>query len=94
MKYLNRVLLAISILINTLLGGSTNQAFSARNWYWKKKGYWNLVWLIDRIFFLEADHCQESYIKWCIINNAMHHYDSIGERHFLSKDNTSHDKKL
>lgn len=88
--YLNRILLAFSILINTLLGGSTNQSFSARNWHWKKNGYWNLVWLIDKIFFYEMNHCQESYIKWVIINNAIYHYDKIGERRFILKGNICH----
>lgn len=93
-KYLSRVFLALSILLNTLLGGSTNQAFSARNWHWKKKGYWNLVWIIDKIFFWQDSHCQESYIKWSIINNAIYHYDVIGERRFILKGNICYDKKL
>lgn len=84
MTYLSRVLLAISILINTLLGGSTNQSFSARNWHWKKQGYPNLVWLIDKIFFWEVDHCFESYIKWYIINKSINHYQSIGATRFLN----------
>ena len=61
---------------------------------WKKAGYPNLVWLIDRMFFMEEDHCQESYIKWIIINNAIHHYDLIGERRFILKGNISYDKKI
>jgi hypothetical protein len=91
-KYLSRVLLAVSIFINTVLGGSTNQSFSARNWHWKKLGYWNIVWIIDIIFFLEKDHCQESYIKWCIINNAIQHYDEIGEKRFILKGNISYSR--
>lgn len=89
-KYLSRTFLCLSILLNTLLGGSTNQTFSARNWHWKKKGYWNLVWVINKIFFWQSDHCQESYIKWSIINNAIYHYDLIGERRFMHIDNISY----
>jgi hypothetical protein len=78
MKYVNRVLLATSILINTLCGGSTNQTFSARNWARHKQGKMNLVWIIDRIFWFEPDHCQEAWIKWTIINNAIQHYHGVG----------------
>jgi len=93
-RYLNRVLLAFSILFNTILGGSTNQSFSARNWQRRKRSQMNLVWLINRIFFWEYDHCRESYIKWVIINNAIYHYDLIGQRRFILKGNISYDKKL
>jgi len=76
MKYLNRVLLAFSILVNTLLGGDTNQSFSARNWGWKRSNRFHIVWLIDKIFWWEPDHCQESWIKWTIINRAIVNYTS------------------
>lgn len=78
-KYFNRVLLSFSILLNTILGGSTNQSFSARNWELKKAKKLNLVWLIDFIFFWQPNHCQDSYVKWQIINYAIDHYDSIGK---------------
>lgn len=74
MKYLSRVLLAFSILINTILGGDTNQSFSARNWSWKKAQRFNMVWLIDKIFWWEQNHCQEAWIKWTIINTAIVNY--------------------
>ena len=44
-RYLRRILIAISILTNVVLGGSLNQTLSARNWEWKRKGKPNLVWL-------------------------------------------------
>jgi hypothetical protein len=75
-KYLSKVLLAISILINTLLGGHTNQSFSARNWERKKQNKTNLVWLIDFIFFWEKDHCRESWAKWFVINAAIDYYET------------------
>ena len=74
-KYLNRIVIAFSILINCLLGGRNNQTFSARNWQRKRDGKLNLVWLIDMIFFLQQDHCQDSWIKWTIINNAIKRYN-------------------
>lgn len=74
-KYLNRIVIAFSILINCLLGGRNNQTFSARNWQRKRDGKLNLVWLIDMIFFTQQDHCQDSWIKWTIINNAIKRYN-------------------
>jgi len=79
-RYFNRVLLSFSILINTLLGGETNQSFSARNWGWKRTGRPNIVWLIDLLFFFEPNHCAESWIKWLIINKAIVSYNNIGEQ--------------
>jgi hypothetical protein len=48
-KYLSRIGIALSVLFNVILGGYSNQTFSARNWSWKRKGKWNLVWLIDGV---------------------------------------------
>lgn len=76
-KYLNRVTISFSILINTLLGGRTNQTFSARNWARKRHNKMNLVWLIDRIFFWDKDHCSEAWIKWTIINSAITRYNIV-----------------
>jgi hypothetical protein len=76
-KYINRIVIAFSILINALLGGKNNQTFSARNWQLKRNNKPNLVWLIDRVFFWEKDHCQESWIKWTIINSAITRYNDV-----------------
>jgi hypothetical protein len=46
-RYLSRVLTALSVLTNVLLGGSNNQTFSARNWQWKRNNMPHLVWFID-----------------------------------------------
>ena len=48
--YLTRVGLAISVLINVLLGGRSNQTFSARNWERKRQGKWHMVPVIDCLF--------------------------------------------
>ena len=53
-KYFLRVGIAISVLLNVILGGYSNQTFSARNYDWKKRGRPNLVFLIDGIFNLVA----------------------------------------
>lgn len=67
-KYLERLGIALSVLLNVLLGGRSNQTFSARNWGWKAAGYPNLVWLID--FFAswyEPNHCKRSWDYWALI---------------------------
>ena len=60
--YLLRILTALSVLLNVILGGCLNQTFSARNWERKRKGKTNLVWLIDAI--LGKDHCVMSWTYW------------------------------
>lgn len=57
--YLKRIGLKISRLLNTLLGGDSNQTFSARNYNWYVYDYYNLVWLIDYIF--GKGHCMRSW---------------------------------
>lgn len=74
-KYINRVVIAFSILLNTLMGGRNNQTFSARNYQRKRDRKLNLVWIIDRIFFWDNDHCFNSWIKWAIINSAIQKYN-------------------
>ena len=60
--YLNRVVTALSVLLNVLLGGGNNQTFSARNYEWKRLGKYNIVWLIDLL--LGKDHCLECWAYW------------------------------
>lgn len=74
-KYLNRVGTSASILLNAIIGGKSNQTFSARQYERSRQGKPNLIWIIDRIFFLEKNHCMESWIKWEIISRAIKHYD-------------------
>lgn len=52
--YLMRVGIALSVLLNVLLGGQSNQTFSARNWGWKREGKANLVFIIDPLFLAYA----------------------------------------
>lgn len=68
LKYLERLGIAISILLNVLLGGRSNQTFSARNWAWKQAGKYNLVWLIDFLAsWYEYNHCERSWSYWAYI---------------------------
>ena len=66
-NYLKRVAIATSVLVNVILGGSSNQTFSARNKVWQKNNKPNLVWLIDLI--CGKDHCTECYAYWLIRNH-------------------------
>ena len=66
LKYLERVGIALSVLLNVLLGGYSNQTFSARNYGWKRDGKPNLVWLIDAIFWLDPNHCLDSWSYWIV----------------------------
>jgi hypothetical protein len=65
--YIKRIGISISVLFNVLLGGESNQTFSARNYGWKKEGKLNLVWLINfiaRYVFNDSDHCLNSWVYW------------------------------
>ena len=61
--YLYRILIAISVLINVILGGSSNQTFSARNWQWKIEQRINFVWIIN-IICNDSEHCEECWSFW------------------------------
>jgi len=80
-KYLERLGIAFSVLLNVILGGPSNQTFSARNWAWKRSGYPNLVWLIDFIAsWYEVNHCEQSWNYWAFIikkygETRYEHYD-------------------
>ena len=61
-KYFTRVGTALSVLFNVVIGGPSNQTFSARNWQWKKDKKFNLVWVID--LMLGSGHCLECWAYW------------------------------
>lgn len=66
-KYMKRIGIALSVLINVFFGGESNQTFSARNYGWKKQKKPNLVWLIDFVAkygFKDPDHCLNSWVYW------------------------------
>lgn len=66
LKYLERIGIALSVLLNVLLGGYSNQTFSARNYGWKREGKPNLVWLIDTIFWFDSNHCLDAWSYWIV----------------------------
>jgi hypothetical protein len=65
-KYIERVGIALSVLFNVLLGGYSNQTFSARNYGWKREGKPNLVWLIDTLFWFDPNHCLDAWTYWIV----------------------------
>lgn len=84
-EYFTRIGIALSVLFNVILGGYSNQTFSARNYAWKREGKFNLVWLIDICFRYttgEIDHCMNSWVYWYTRKNMEEkHYDNnIRER--------------
>ena len=60
--YLKRILTALSVLINVILGGQNNQTFSARNHQWQKEGKPNIVYFIDML--IGKGHCLEAWAYW------------------------------
>jgi len=61
-QYLKRILISLSILLNVILGGRSNQTFSARNHQWKRDKKPNLSMAIDSM--LGRGHCLECWINW------------------------------
>jgi len=61
-NYLAKVMIAMSVLTNVILGGRLNQTFSARNWEWKRNKQINIVRLLDAL--LGHGHCSRSWAYW------------------------------
>lgn len=75
-KYFQRIGITLSVLLNVILGGYSNQTFSARNYEWKKEGKLNLVWLIDSIFWYDKNHCLQAWSYW-VIRKEIHNDKNI-----------------
>lgn len=71
MDYFKRVGIALSVLFNVILGGRSNQSFSARNYMWKKQGKHNLVFILDRVFYKDSNHCLHCWSYW-IVRKDLH----------------------
>lgn len=76
LKYIDRVAVAISVLLNVLLLGNSNQTFSARNWQRKRDGKYHLCGLIDKLFWYQPDHCLTSWIYWRVRKDVMHIHET------------------
>ena len=62
MTYCKKVFIAVDQLVNAVLAGWPDETMSSRAWRWEQDGV--RAWprrLIDRLFFWEPNHCQESY---------------------------------
>lgn len=71
-RYFSRVGTAVSVLLNVLLGGSSNQTLSARNYELKRSREPNIVWVIDILFFWDKDHCMNSWLYWFLRKDVQH----------------------
>jgi hypothetical protein len=62
MSRAKRILIALDQLVNSICGGWPDEALSSRAYRWEKNG--KRAWprkLIDTLFFLDPNHCRESY---------------------------------
>jgi len=71
--YLIRVGIAISVLFSVLLGGQSNQTFSARNYMWRRQGKFNFVKVIDAVF--GVDHCFDGWVYWATRKQLKEEYE-------------------
>ena len=62
MGYWYRVGVSLSVLVNVILGGQSNQTVSARQHERKRAGKVNLTWLIDTL--TSEGHCRMSWVFW------------------------------
>ena len=62
--YFYRIFIALSVLLNVILGGYSNQTFSARNYQWRREGRFNIEKPLDRI--LGEGHCLECWVNWIL----------------------------
>ena len=66
--YLFRIMIAVSVLANVLLGGKPYQTLSARNYSLKRDKRFNFVPVIDKV--LGQDHCLECWVNWKLRENG------------------------
>lgn len=57
-----QILLGIDQLLNTILGGWSDETFSARCYRLRSNRKWYIAMIVvNTIFFWQKHHCQESY---------------------------------
>lgn len=71
LKYINRLLISCSILLNVILGGKSNQTFAARNFQRELDYKINIAWILDIIFWFDPHHSEKSWMFW---NEIQKHY--------------------
>lgn len=83
--YFRRVGIALSVLLNVIVNGYSNQTFSARNWGLKLDNKLNMALFIDLLFnsvagtlnictpktisFDFSNHCERSWNYWVVRKN-------------------------
>lgn len=63
-RYFHNLLVACDQLFNAAIGGYCDESLSSRAWRWEQNG--TRSWprkLIDALFFMEKEHCRQSYIS-------------------------------
>jgi hypothetical protein len=63
-SYFKSILIALTQLLNTLLGGYPDESTSSRLWRLHLKGEPHgtvLAALVDVVFFWQDDHCRKAY---------------------------------
>lgn len=61
---MKQVAIAIDQLLNTLLGGWTDETLSARMWRHRGLPWWREArWLVDKLFFRQPNHCYQSLVS-------------------------------
>lgn len=63
-NYLYKVLIALSMLINVILGGVIGQTLSARQHQRRRDKQWHIAWLID--LFCGKGHCILCWASWMV----------------------------
>jgi hypothetical protein len=64
MKYLNRNLIAIDQLFNTIIGGQPDETISAKIYRMKietNKQHWKILEKIVNGMFFDSKHCEDSF---------------------------------
>ena len=86
LSYFKRIGIALSVLFNVILGGASNQTFSARQYDRKREGKANLGWLIDTIVWADPDHCMMSWLYWKTHKNIRLVKGKYGNEHLHSPE--------
>lgn len=63
MRYIKNIMIAIDQLCNCIIGGTPDETISAKLWRMRNKGrFWKYSQIfVDRLFWFDSDHCEESY---------------------------------
>lgn len=64
MRYVGRVLVSVTQLINSILGGYPDESTSSRAYRLRRNFFWGFAMnIIDKAFFWEDEHCKNAYLS-------------------------------